>query len=81
MIPNPIEIVCVHVVQPIIDLLDYILTEVHFVAFIAAVACLGVIIGLILGIVTLVWFKITRDEETKKTYTGEGMPAEVKKND
>ncbi|XP_032573870.1 uncharacterized protein LOC116800981 [Drosophila sechellia] len=81
MIPNPIEIVCVHVVQPIIDFLDYMLMEVNFVAFLAAVACLGVIMGLILGIVTFIWFKMSRDEETKKTCAGDGMPVNVKKND
>ncbi|KQS70612.1 uncharacterized protein LOC26526936 [Drosophila erecta] len=80
MFPNPIEIVCVDVVQPIIDFLGYLLVEVHFIAFLAFVALLGIFLGLILGIVSVIWYKLTRDEKTEQRLTEGGDSAVVKKN-
>ncbi|XP_043651889.1 uncharacterized protein LOC122619191 [Drosophila teissieri] len=81
MIPNPIEIVCVHVVQPIIDFLGYLLLDVHFIGFLAGVAVLGIILGLILGILSVIWYKSTRVEKTEQSYPEEGDSGDGKKND
>ncbi|XP_034135034.1 uncharacterized protein LOC117588078 [Drosophila guanche] len=62
VILNPIEIVCVYVVQPIIDFLGYLL-EVHYVAYLSGLAVIGIIIGLLFSIVSVIWYKSTHGDE------------------
>ncbi|XP_030377560.1 uncharacterized protein LOC115626351 [Scaptodrosophila lebanonensis] len=67
MMLNPIEVVCVYAIQPIIDYLGYLKNEVHFVVFLVATALIGIVLGLFLGILTIIWYKLTRSaDEAKK---------------
>ncbi|XP_017061566.1 uncharacterized protein LOC108101658 [Drosophila ficusphila] len=79
MFPNPIQIVCFRVVQPIIDFLGYLLNEVHFLAFLAGLAFLGIFLGLIFGTITVIWYKSTRDGKIKDC-CAEKESLDVKKN-
>ncbi|KRF98428.1 uncharacterized protein Dwil_GK27942 [Drosophila willistoni] len=84
MFPNPIEVVCIHIVQPIIDLLAYLLNEVHFLAFMAGCAVLGITLGLIFGIISVVWYKCSRETTVTKKQEFEGnvnRPINSIKND
>lgn len=83
LFPNPIEIFSVRVVQPIINFLGYLLQDVHYVAFLAAVALLGIFLGLVFGIICVIWYKTTRDEKSEKKVfrSEEGVGVGVKKNE
>ncbi|XP_020810290.1 uncharacterized protein LOC110185670 [Drosophila serrata] len=82
MFPNPIELFVVQFVQPIIDGLAYLMKEVHYFAFIAAVALLGIFLGLVFGIICVMWYKSTREEKTEKVFTSEeGQAGDMKKNE
>lgn len=62
---NPIEIVCYYVAQPIVDFLAYLLNDVHYLAFVLAIALLGTILGLVMGMISVVWYKCSRPESDK----------------
>ncbi|XP_030555600.1 uncharacterized protein LOC115758939 [Drosophila novamexicana] len=62
MMFNPIEIICYYVAQPVIDLLAYLLNEVHYSAFFAGICVIGVLFGLLMGIVSVIWYKCCRPE-------------------
>ncbi|ALC38381.1 CG43922 [Drosophila busckii] len=65
MLYNPIEIVCVYMVQPIIDYLAYLLNEVHYGAYLVAVALIGVALGLIFSLISLAWYKWNGGEQAE----------------
>ncbi|XP_017033766.1 uncharacterized protein [Drosophila kikkawai] len=81
MFPNPIELFVDQAVQPIIDSLAYLLKEVHYFAFIAAVALLGIFLGLVFGFICVIWYKSTRNEKTEKKVfkSEEGEAGDLKK--
>ncbi|XP_002133358.2 uncharacterized protein [Drosophila pseudoobscura] len=56
---NPIEIVCFYVVQPILDYLTYLMLEVHYVAYLAGLAVIGIVLGLAFSIISVIWYKST----------------------
>lgn len=64
---NPIEIVCYYVAQPIVDYLAYLLNDVHYLAFVLAIAVLGTILGLVMGIISVIWYKCSRPECDKQS--------------
>lgn len=64
---NPIEICCYYVVQPIIDYLSYLLNEVHYLAFLLGMAVLGICVGLVMGIISVIWYKYSRPEYGMKS--------------
>ncbi|XP_044316190.1 uncharacterized protein LOC108048326 [Drosophila rhopaloa] len=74
---NPIEIICTCLIQPIIDFLVYLMDEVHYLAFLAGLAFLGIFLGLIFGIISVIWYKSTRDVDTKKCYAEERVSVSV----
>lgn len=63
---NPIEIVCYYVAQPIVDFLAYLLNDVHYLAFVLAISLLGTILGLVMGIISVIWYKCSRPECDKQ---------------
>ncbi|XP_017097152.1 uncharacterized protein [Drosophila bipectinata] len=71
MILNPIEAVCVYVVQPIIDLLAYLQNDVHYVAYLGGLAVLGMCLGLLFSIITVLWYRSLHPEEFAKVEKGE----------
>ncbi|XP_022230617.2 uncharacterized protein LOC111079666 [Drosophila obscura] len=62
---NPIEIFCFYVVQPIIDLLGYLM-DVHYLAFLSGLAVIGIILGLIFSIISVIWYKSTLKDVPKE---------------
>lgn len=68
---NPIEIFCYFVAQPVVDFLSFLLNDVHYLAFLAAVSVIGVLFGLFMGIITLICFKYQGLDEPKKEIQGE----------
>jgi len=68
---NPIEIICYYVVQPIVDFLAYLLNDVHYLAFLAAICLIGVLLGLVMGIITLICFKYQGVEDPKNNLQNE----------
>lgn len=70
---NPIEISCYYVVQPIIDYLSYLLNEVHYLAFLLAMSLLGICVGLVMGIISVVWYKYSRPEYKSKSKMSEAQ--------
>ncbi|KAH8377347.1 hypothetical protein KR093_004989 [Drosophila rubida] len=63
MMLNPIEIFCYYVAQPVVDFLAYLLNDVHYLAFIGAVAMIGVLVGLLMGIVSVICMKLQGSPE------------------
>ncbi|XP_034474224.1 uncharacterized protein LOC117781561 [Drosophila innubila] len=81
MMLNPIEIICYYLVQPIVDLLAYLLNDVHYLAFLAAICVIGVLLGLVMGIITLICFKYQGVEEPKqKLQNEEGIEIQSNNN-
>ncbi|EDW02996.1 uncharacterized protein LOC6562300 [Drosophila grimshawi] len=66
MMLNPIEIVCFYVAQPIIDFLAYLLNDVHYLVFLAAICMIGVFFGIGMGIVSVIWYKYGNVKKIEK---------------
>lgn len=71
MILNPIEAACVYVVQPIIDQLAYLESDVHYMAFLGGLAVLGIFLGLLFSVITVLWYRSLHREEFAKVNKAE----------
>ncbi|XP_023175162.1 uncharacterized protein LOC111602378 [Drosophila hydei] len=68
MVLGPIELICYYVVQPIIDFLDKLLISGHYIAFYIGISVFGVLLGIVMGIVSVIWYKYVNREEPKKIH-------------
>ncbi|XP_034097642.1 uncharacterized protein LOC132791073 [Drosophila nasuta] len=66
MMLNPIEIFCYYVAQPVVDFLAYLLHDVHYLAFIVAVAMIGILLGLVMGVLSLICIKLQGEDQPVK---------------
>jgi len=66
MMLSPIEIICYYVAQPVVDFLVYLLNDVHYLAFLVAVAVMGILFGLFVGVLTLICMKCQGMERPEK---------------
>ncbi|XP_017859091.1 PREDICTED: uncharacterized protein LOC108611125 [Drosophila arizonae] len=66
MLLNPIEVICYYVVQPIIDFLEHLLNAGYRMAFYACICGIGVMLGVILGCVSVIWYKYANPVEPEE---------------
>ncbi|XP_030243004.1 uncharacterized protein LOC115563717 [Drosophila navojoa] len=68
MLLNPIEVICFYVVQPIIDFLEHLLNAGYRMAFYVCICGIGVMLGIILGCLSVIWYKYVNsvDPEEKQ---------------